>query len=40
MNVINVGYDSTNYYALEVKGGKLLVDSGRLQHTLRITESR
>ena len=28
MNVINVGYDSTNYYALELKHGKLLVDCG------------
>jgi len=28
MNVINVGYDSTNYYALEIKNGKLLVDCG------------
>jgi len=26
MNIINVGYDSTNYYALEIKNGKLLVD--------------
>ena len=22
MNIINVGYDSTNYYAIEFKGGK------------------
>jgi endoribonuclease LACTB2 len=28
MNIINVGYDSTNYYALETKNGKLLVDCG------------
>ena len=28
MNIINVGYDSTNYYALEAKNGKLLVDCG------------
>ena len=28
MNIINVGYDSTNYYAIEFKGGKLLVDCG------------
>src|SRR6188474_1142828 len=28
MNIINVGYDSTNYYALELKHGKLLVDCG------------
>jgi glyoxylase-like metal-dependent hydrolase (beta-lactamase superfamily II) len=28
MNIINVGYDSTNYYAIEFNGGKLLVDCG------------
>jgi len=28
MNIINVGYHSTNYYALDAKGGKLLVDCG------------
>ena len=28
MNIVNVGYDSTNYYAIEFKGGKLLVDCG------------
>jgi glyoxylase-like metal-dependent hydrolase (beta-lactamase superfamily II) len=28
MNIVNVGYDSTNYYALDIKGGKLLVDCG------------
>lgn len=28
MNILNVGYDSTNYYLLEVKGGKLLIDCG------------
>ena len=28
MNIINVGYHSTNYYALEIKNGKLLVDCG------------
>src|SRR3972149_3746655 len=28
MNIINVGYDSTNYYLLDAKNGKLLVDSG------------
>lgn len=27
-NIVNVGYRSTNYYALDVKGGKLLVDCG------------
>jgi glyoxylase-like metal-dependent hydrolase (beta-lactamase superfamily II) len=28
MNIVNVGYDSTNYYLLEARGGKLLVDCG------------
>ena len=28
MNIVNVGYDSTNYYLIEAKGGKLLVDCG------------
>jgi ribonuclease/clavin/mitogillin len=28
MNILNVGYDSTNYYLLEIKDGKLLVDCG------------
>jgi endoribonuclease LACTB2 len=28
MNILNVGYHSTNYYALEIKDGKLLVDCG------------
>jgi glyoxylase-like metal-dependent hydrolase (beta-lactamase superfamily II) len=28
MNIVNVGYDSTNYYLIECKGGKLLVDCG------------
>ena len=28
MNIVNVGYDSTNYYAIEFKDGKLLVDCG------------
>ena len=28
MNIINVGYDSTNYYAIEFKDGKLLFDCG------------
>jgi len=28
MNIVNVGYDSTNYYLLEIKGGKLLIDCG------------
>jgi glyoxylase-like metal-dependent hydrolase (beta-lactamase superfamily II) len=28
MNIVNVGYDSTNYYLLDSKGGKLLIDCG------------
>ncbi len=28
MNILNVGYDSTNYYLLNIKDGKLLVDCG------------
>ena len=28
MNIVNVGYLSTNYYAIDIKGGKLLVDCG------------
>lgn len=28
MNILNVGYDSTNYYLLEINNGKLLVDCG------------
>ncbi|HET7143710.1 MAG TPA: MBL fold metallo-hydrolase [Anaerolineales bacterium] len=28
MNIINVGYDSTNYYLLGIKNGKFLIDSG------------
>ena len=28
MNIVNVGYDSTNYYILDAKSGKLLVDCG------------
>lgn len=28
MNILNVGYDSTNYYLIESKSGKLLVDCG------------
>ena len=28
MNIVNVGYDSTNYYIVEAKTGKLLVDCG------------
>jgi glyoxylase-like metal-dependent hydrolase (beta-lactamase superfamily II) len=28
MNIVNVGYDSTNYYVLELNKGNLLVDCG------------
>ena len=28
MNIVNVGYASTNYYAIDIKIGKLLVDCG------------
>ena len=28
MNIVNVGYDSTNYYIVDAKGSKLLVDCG------------
>jgi endoribonuclease LACTB2 len=28
MNIVNVGYTSTNYYAIDIKNGKLLVDCG------------
>jgi len=28
MNILNVGYDSTNYYLLEINNGMLLVDNG------------
>lgn len=28
MNIVNVGYDSTNYYLLEIKDAKLLIDCG------------
>lgn len=28
MNIVNVGYDSTNYYIIEAKSNKLLVDCG------------
>ena len=28
MNIVNVGYLSTNYYAIDIHGGKLLVDCG------------
>ena len=28
MNIVNVGYASTNYYAIDIKSGKLLVDCG------------
>lgn len=28
MNIVNVGYDSTNYYLLDFDGGKFLIDCG------------
>ncbi len=28
MNIVNVGYNSTNYYILDAAQGKLLIDSG------------
>ena len=28
MNIVNVGYDSTNYYLVEGRDGKLLIDCG------------
>jgi glyoxylase-like metal-dependent hydrolase (beta-lactamase superfamily II) len=28
MNIVNVGYASTNYYAIDIKNGKLLLDCG------------
>ena len=28
VNIVNVGYHSTNYYAIDVQGGRLLVDCG------------
>lgn len=28
MNIVNVGYASTNYYAIDIQNGKLLVDCG------------
>lgn len=28
MNIVNVGYASTNYYAIDITNGKLLVDCG------------
>lgn len=28
MKIVNVGYASTNYYAIDIKNGKLLVDCG------------
>jgi hypothetical protein len=28
MNIVNVGYDSTNYYILKTHNGTLLVDCG------------
>ena len=28
MNIVNVGYSSTNYYSIDINSGKLLVDCG------------
>ena len=28
MNIVNVGYHSTNYYTIEINNGKLLIDCG------------
>lgn len=28
MNILNVGYDSTNYYLIDTKSGRLMVDCG------------
>jgi glyoxylase-like metal-dependent hydrolase (beta-lactamase superfamily II) len=28
VNIVNIGYDSTNYYLIEAKGGKFMVDCG------------
>lgn len=28
MNIVNISYHSTNYYTLEIKGGRLLIDCG------------
>lgn len=28
MNIVNVGYDSTNYYLLEARNGRLMIDCG------------
>jgi ribonuclease/clavin/mitogillin len=28
LNIVNVGYHSTNYYAIDVKNGRLLIDCG------------
>lgn len=28
MNIVNIGYQSTNYYLLDIKGGKLMIDCG------------
>ena len=40
VNIVNVGYDSTNYYVIAAERGQLLVDVGwpgtlpKLRHTL------
>ena len=28
MNIVNISYHSTNYYTIEIKGGRLLIDCG------------
>jgi glyoxylase-like metal-dependent hydrolase (beta-lactamase superfamily II) len=43
LNIVNVGYDSTNYYVIETSRARLLVDVGfpgtlpKLRHTLKRT---
>lgn len=43
LNIVNVGYDSTNYYVIETGRARLLVDAGfpgtlpKLRHTLKRT---
>src|SRR5215216_3210746 len=43
LNIVNVGYDSTNYYVIETASTKLLIDVGfpgtlpKLRHALKRT---
>jgi ribonuclease/clavin/mitogillin len=43
LNIVNVGYDSTNYYVIETESAKLLIDVGfpgtlpKLRHALKRT---